>query len=491
MNEVNELKARVSLRDVLLVVFSKKTVFLGIYVIIIALTAAIAFLAPPVYKVTAKVLVKPTLSTSLQAQAPPQSLLPSPVTEQDIKSEVQILQSPDLIRKVVEELKLYEPKEPKNVLERMACSLGRKTTEILVAIKLAHRENPVDVAVYTLQRKLDIKPVTLSNIIEISLRGTSAPDITAIVNKIVDNYIDYHANIHMVKGARQFFSNQADLYSAKLDEANKELEDFRKEYSLVEVNQENFANLDLLKTLREKLAVTQAEIANRQAKVAVQLDSIARSGDVGPMTESFRGNYLLQELVRVKAPVLLEKIRIDLRYKESSPKYRDIQDQYDNIQNLYLKTLQRFVSGDQLEIDGLKKYEASLSEEIKDIEARTVLLAEKQIELQNLERVAKLNEKNYLLYADKMEEARISEQKDAARVANVAVTNWAHSPSIPVFPKRLLMIVLALIVGLIVAVGGAFLSYYLDHTIKTPEDVVRFTHFPVLGSIESVKEEAS
>lgn len=491
MNEVNELKTRISLRDVLFVVFSKKTVFFGIYFIVIAITVAIAFLAPPVYEVTAKVLVKPILDTSLQIQAPPQSLLPKPITEEDIKSEVEILQSPDLIRKVVEELKLHEMKEPQNVLERTVSAAGILVKQVLVALKLAHQPNPVDVAVFKLQKKLEIKPITLSNVIEISLKGTSPSDITTIVNKIVDNYIDSHASIHMAKGAREFFANQANLYATKLDEANEELENFRTKWAIVEVQDENVANLDLLKRLREALALVQAQIAERQAKTSAQEHNISTSGTIGAMTESFRENYMLQEFVRAKSPVLLEKERIGMRYLDSSPKYQDISRQYEKINKEYEKTLQEFVSGDRLEIDGLKKYEASLIEEIKTINARTLLLAEKQIELQNLERAAKLYEKNYLLYADKTEEARISEQKDASRVANIAVTNWAHEPSIPVFPKKLLMIFLALTVGLIVALGGAFLSYYMDHTIKTPEDIIRFTRLPVLASIESVRQEAS
>ena len=98
-------------------------------------------------------------------------------------------------------------------------------------------------------------------------------------------------------------------------------------------------------------------------------------------------------------------------------------------------------------------------------------------------RELKQQEKNYLLYLDKTEEARIEEKQDTFRAANVIVSSWGQVPSVPVFPKKLLMSFLSLVIGFLVGIAGAFTAYYLDHTVKTPEDISRTCRSQVLTFI--------
>ena len=51
------------------------------------------------------------------------------------------------------------------------------------------------------------------------------------------------------------------------------------------------------------------------------------------------------------------------------------------------------------------------------------------------------------------------------------VSSWGQVPSVPVFPKKLLMSFLSLVIGSLVGIAGAFTAYYMDHTVKTPEDI--------------------
>src|SRR4030042_1451284 len=98
MNGSLERTRRISLRDILTVFFSKLHVFLGILVTIIAVTLAVSFFTDPIYKVTGNILVKPRLEQNLKLMAPLSSQLSAPpVTVQDINSEVNILNSPQLL----------------------------------------------------------------------------------------------------------------------------------------------------------------------------------------------------------------------------------------------------------------------------------------------------------------------------------------------------------------------------------------------------------
>lgn len=60
----------------------------------------------------------------------------------------------------------------------------------------------------------------------------------------------------------------------------------------------------------------------------------------------------------------------------------------------------------------------------------------------------------------------------------------------PVKPQPILNMAIAMVVGLMVGVGLAFLLEYLDNTIKTEQDIERLLELPVLGAVTQIDLEA-
>jgi capsular polysaccharide biosynthesis protein len=75
------------------------------------------------------------------------------------------------------------------------------------------------------------------------------------------------------------------------------------------------------------------------------------------------------------------------------------------------------------------------------------------------------------------------------KVDSVSIVDKAVTPAIPVKPNKLLNILIALLVGLMAAIGLAFLLEYLDNTIKTSEEVEKILGIPVLGLIPLYDDE--
>jgi succinoglycan biosynthesis transport protein ExoP len=57
----------------------------------------------------------------------------------------------------------------------------------------------------------------------------------------------------------------------------------------------------------------------------------------------------------------------------------------------------------------------------------------------------------------------------------------------PISPNIQMNVLMASALGLVLAVGGAFLVEYLDDTVKTPEDAVNSTNLPLLGAIARIE----
>ena len=65
----------------------------------------------------------------------------------------------------------------------------------------------------------------------------------------------------------------------------------------------------------------------------------------------------------------------------------------------------------------------------------------------------------------------------------LTVVSEASSPSFPISPNVRMNVLLAVAIGLILAVGGIFVIEYFDDTIKSSEEGARATGLPILGSI--------
>ncbi|MED3936484.1 YveK family protein [Priestia megaterium] len=76
------------------------------------------------------------------------------------------------------------------------------------------------------------------------------------------------------------------------------------------------------------------------------------------------------------------------------------------------------------------------------------------------------------------------------KVDNVSILSKAEVKDnvSPVKPQPLLNIAIAIVVGLMVGVGLAFLLEYLDNTIKTEQDIETILDLPVIGAITNIKE---
>lgn len=85
--------------------------------------------------------------------------------------------------------------------------------------------------------------------------------------------------------------------------------------------------------------------------------------------------------------------------------------------------------------------------------------------------------------ADAVATAFKAQIRQIMKVENVAVVDLAMIPTQPIAPRPVRNVALALVVGIMGALGLAVLLEYLDTSIKSPDDVARHIGLPVLGLI--------
>lgn len=165
------------------------------------------------------------------------------------------------------------------------------------------------------------------------------------------------------------------------------------------------------------------------------------------------------ELIAAVANVLPELFLDELRQMQSS-RFADskasLQEQ--------LTAISRQVEATQLEMDGLE-------------DART---AQEELEYGRLRNALTQYQASYANLLQTYEMLRLAE---AQAMDNLVIVEAAEPPTTPAYPRTLLNVLLATIVGTGMAVGAILLLDILDDRIRTPEDVKRMTTLPVLGMI--------
>jgi uncharacterized protein involved in exopolysaccharide biosynthesis len=119
------------------------------------------------------------------------------------------------------------------------------------------------------------------------------------------------------------------------------------------------------------------------------------------------------------------------------------------------------------------------SVEIYRAEARD--LGKAELDQQDLLRVAKTAEENFLLYSRKQEEARISDELDKRKFLNVSVAEEATPPVFPSSPNWPLNLFLGGLLACFASIGLALTADYVDRSFRTPAEVELVLDVPVLA----------
>lgn len=148
----------------------------------------------------------------------------------------------------------------------------------------------------------------------------------------------------------------------------------------------------------------------------------------------------------------------------------------------------------------LTEKEAELAEQRARLEATQIIvnrlkgemaglqreLSTKQVEQQQMENEISRLEENQNLLAQKVTQTQIARSIDLGGTS-LLVASPALVPAHPVKPNKQLNMAVALVLGLMVAVGLAFVLEFMDNTVKHPEDVYKHLGLPVLGTIPVYK----
>ncbi|XOF35368.1 MAG: GumC family protein [Candidatus Electrothrix sp. YB6] len=472
---------KVSPRDILFIFFSKLHVMVGVFLTVVILVAVKTLSTDPVYQVSAAVLIRPLVDSRLSMQT--DRFTVAPVSQEDVNTEIKLMSSKEVMRDVAVKMGRLEDKE-----DTPAPDAERKRKRLLVKWGIEFEGSREDKIINDIRSGLDISAVSMSNMVQVTKQGDDPVEITEILKTFLDCYIDRHIEAHQTAGSVEFHSQQVKFYETRIFELEERLKEYDKGYFIIAPNEQESFFLKFIQQVEYDLGQLKTDIAGRQKQVDAFKQSMAKHGELTMMNQDYRSNTMLTELAKVYIPMVLEKERVQSLYPKSSPEYKDTIRQIRQLRKEFLTAQKQFLNGLELDLHAQLNKEKVLTDELDRIKTEVTVFKEKEIGRSRLLDKLNVYKRNHQIYTEKLEEARITEEREKARAANVFVSNWPSEPSKPASPNVKARLLLSLPAGIIAAIGAALAAFYLDHTVKRPEDLDRFAGANMLSSIGFVRE---
>lgn len=462
-------------RDFLMILFKHRGKIIVTFLTIVTTVTIVSYMIPSVYEVTSTLLVKFGREYIYRPEVGDNASWASLNSEERVNAEIQILTSQDLIERVVRTIGA-EPLYP--VLARTLRDKG-KSQEALERV-----------AVPKFKGLLQAKGIKNSNVIQVSFQNESPQIAAKAVNVLVDFYKEKHLEVHSDPQS-SFLEQQLLTYEKSLKESENKLETFKQKYQVYSLPEQRTLFLrqrtdfdtDLKKTRNDVMDMRQ-----RLGALKTQMQSVPEDVPLSTVTDRYG---IVDTVKSTLLNLQLKEQELLIKYKENNPMVVNVrkeillakeylQAQEENLKkvqttgkNTVYQELEKEMLRTQAALEGLESKASGLFSQIRQLDKEIQMFDLRDKELQRLTREHEVNEKNYRTYLDKMEEARISDDMDRRKMANVSVIAKAIVPLAPVKPRRDLYIAFSVVFGIIAGLGLAFFFEYTGQGLTTPDDVER------------------
>lgn len=466
-------QASVPLRALVEALFRQQRIFIGVFVTVIVATVAVTVLTPKAYESRMKILVQNgRRNISITPEKAERVITNDVVTEEEINSEVELIDSNDLLQTVSKQL---EPAQ---------------TTPV------QHEK-----AVRSLEKSLKINPIRKSNVIEVEYSGASAERATHVLQLVAAEYMEKHLRLQRPTGGYDFFRGEADRYKQQLEEAEAQLAEFEKANNFVGLGEKKDALMKQINQADDDIRSSDATVKEIEERLKANRSLADKISPRMPtQTRVMPNQYAAQTLstmlvdLKNRRTAMLTKFQLDDRLvKELDQQIAQTSESLDVMTrssateatsdvNSVWQELNSVRAKDEIIRKGQTARHEALAVQMRASQDELASLQALTVQYDELTRRVQESESNYKAFAEKRDEAQIADAMDQQKLLNVAIAEPPTSSAIPVRPRHLINLVLGFFTAFFLACCAVFLAEVSRQDICTPSELQAWGGFPVLAT---------
>ena len=392
----------------------------------------IASMMSPAYKGEARVLIESraaSFGASQQSNAPAEPVL----DELTVSSQVQILQSVDLIKQVAKDMKLYEleefdPEARPSLVSGLLVAIGIKKDPLQVP--------PEERILTAFREKLQVYQVESSRVITVEFSSQDPKLAATIPNEMMKAYIALQSGAKLdtsTEAARWLEPEIANLRE-KVRDADRKVADYRASSDLLSAGQGETLATRQLSDISTELGRIRGERANAEARAEGVRNALASGRPLDTFPDVV-GSPTIQRLKENETAIRSQISDLSSSLLGGHPRIRALRNQLDGIQAQIQEETRKVLASLENEANVSRLRERQLVQQLNVLKTESVRAGEQQVGLNDLEREASAQRQLLETYLARYREATSRAGSVDSTPADARVISAAVEPREPYFPK--------------------------------------------------------
>jgi len=332
---------------------------------------------------------------------------------------------------------------------------------------------------------MSVSPIRMTRLVSVSFSNPDPKFAAEAVNAIFESFIDLNieSKSQASDQATEFLTQQISSLRTEIAPKERALQVYGAQKNIIALSDKETTILEKLGDFNKALTAAQLD---RISKEAYYSEIKNATPEYFPETLA---NPLIQRLRQDYAQFKREYTKKSETFKPNYPEMQRLKAEIESARSLLESETKNLIKAAQAEYQAALQREKSLLEAFNKQKAESIQLNSDAISYNSL-KIELQNRKDLLdQLLKRQSETGVSARLSGLRTANARVIDLAETPLAPSSPNKKRTLMLALFLGLFGGLGMAFLLEYLDHSVKTAEDVEKTVNLPVLGIVAEFSPE--
>ncbi|TIQ33183.1 MAG: chain-length determining protein [Mesorhizobium sp.] len=399
--------------------------------VVTGLAFAFAWLATPYYKATAKLEIGPRESVFTRPAGSTNDDKPA-TDEEAVATEVQIISSPDILKKVATDLDLEKLPEFDEALNMSALSRAL----VLVGLKSDPFDIPPEERVLkAMHDKLNVYSIEKTRVIAVEFSSKDPKLAARVADAIAQAYLASKGNAKKESNtaATGFLGPEITDLQNRVKDAEAKVAAYRAQSDLLMGGNNSVLATQQLSELSTELSRVRANRAAAEATADSVRKALQNGGTLDSVPEVL-SSELIQRLLERQVELRTNIADLSTTLLDNHPRIRALKSQLADLDGQIRNEAQKILKGLATQAQTAKAREDQLLQEVNQLKAASARAGEQQVQLDALQRDANAQRQQLESYMASYREAASRADRNYLPV-DARLLSKAQVPAEPYFPK--------------------------------------------------------
>src|SRR4051812_7718199 len=447
----------------------------------LALVIVYLVLARPMYTANARIMMDTRQTQVLDKDSGTNSAL---IDTGYVDSQVEVINSDDLILSIVRRLRLTEDPEFNGSNPGLLAVVTGKIMSVFGSGEPPTQERIEHAVVESIQKSLRVERVLTTYVLSLSYRAHSPDKAVKIVNAIADAYIvgALEAKYQSTKRATEWLQQRSVELSEQATASDRAVQTFKAEHNIVGTSR-GLMSEQQLSDLNTQLVQARAATAEAKARLD-RIEAISDQDLAQPTVTDALNNSVITRLRAQYLDLQAQYADWSRRYGKTHLAAVNLANKMEELRKNIADELHRIGDAYRSDYEIAKSREASLDKNVKELVAQAGHTGQAEVKLRDLESAADTYRNLYNNFLEKLQSAT---QNQSFPLSEARLISTATKPDRKSSPRTVLALVGGLVGGLCLGFGAAFARELLNDVLRTPGEVEDELGVKCLGILPEIR----